>query len=157
MVLHGHGLRERQIRGLDAPGEPPSLRAVLVRRYACQECGAVVVVAPTAVGARRLFDLATIAFALARWHVDGVASRIVRAEASPLPFVGDSARRAWSQLRRWARRAAEILRPPRRFEAGTSTASPSRAVLDAVAATAPLSVAARPVAERAFFAMASAR
>jgi hypothetical protein len=155
LTLHGHGVRERQVRGLRAPFEPPSLLAVLARRYACQRCGAILLVVPTAVGPRRLFDLATIAFALARWCADGVASHTIRTEVSPLPFVGDSARRAWSQLRRWARRAVEILRPPRKFAVDESV--PTLGVLDAVAALAPLSVAARPLAERAFAAMATAR
>jgi transposase len=156
VVLHGHGLRERQLRGVRSPHEPPSLLAVRVRRYACQRCGAVLVVVPVAVGARRLFDLATIAFALARWCGDGVSSRAVRAEVSPLPFVGDSARRAWSQLRRWARRAVEILRPPRMVASDGSVTS-ARGVLQTVAALAPLSVATRPLAERAFAAMATAK
>jgi hypothetical protein len=156
LTLHGHGLRERQVRGLRAPFESPSLLAILARRYACQRCGAILLVVPAAVGSRRLFDLATIAFALTRWCVDGVASHAVRAEVSPLPFVGDSARRAWSQVRRWARRVAEILRPPRKFAVDASL-TPTRGVLDAVAALAPLSVAARPLAERAFAAMATAR
>jgi hypothetical protein len=156
LTLHGHGLRERQVRGLRAPFGHPSLLAILARRYACQRCGAVLLVVPAAIGARCLFDLATIAFALARWCADGVASRAVRGEVSPLPFVGDSARRSWSQLRRWARRAAEILRPPRKFAVDASI-TPTRGVLDAVAALAPLSVAARPLAERAFAAMATAR
>ncbi len=156
LTLHGHGLRERQVRGLRAPFESPSLLAILARRYACQRCGAILLVVPAAVGSRRLFDLATIAFALTRWCVDGVASHAVRAEVSPLPFVGDSARRAWSQVRRWARRVAEILRPPRKF-AVDAALTPTRGVLDAVAALAPLSVAARPLAERAFAAMATAR
>jgi hypothetical protein len=152
LVLHGHGLRERQLRGVRAPFEPPALLAVLARRYACQRCGAILLVVPAAVAPRRLFDLATIAFALGRWLHAGVASRAVRAEVSPLPFVGDSARRAWSQLRRWARRAAEILRPPRPVAADGSVAT-TLAVLGAVAATAPLSLASRPLAERAFAAM----
>jgi hypothetical protein len=156
VVLHGHGLRERQIRGVRSPLDPPALLVIFARRYACQRCGAVLLVVPAAVGARRLFDLATIAFALARWCMEGVASRAVRAQVSPLHVVGDSARRAWSQLRRWARRAAEILHPPRRAAESASVAS-ARAVLDAVAAQAPLSWAARPLAERAFAAMATAR
>lgn len=156
VVLHGHGLRERQVRGLRAPGEAPSLVVIRARRYACQRCGAVVLVVPIAVGARRLFDLATIAFALARWCVDRVASRAVRDEVSPLRFIGDSARRAWSQLRRWARQAAGILRPPRRLAEDGSLAS-THGVLTAIAARAPLSLAARPLAERAFAAMGTTR
>ena len=156
VVLHGHGLRDRQIRGVEAPFEPPRLQVVRARRYACQRCGAVILVVPAAVGRRRLFDLATIAFALARWLEDGVASRAVRAEASPLRFVGDSARRAWSQLRRWGRAAADILRPPRPVAADGSAVA-ARLVIATVAALAPPSWGARPLAERAFAAMAIGR
>lgn len=108
LVLHGHGLRERQLRRVQALGEAPALLTIQARRYACQRCGAILLVVPLAVGPRRLFDLATIAFALARWLADGVASRAVREEVSPLCIVGDSARRAWGQLRRWRQRAVEI-------------------------------------------------
>ena len=156
VVLHGHGLRDRQIRGVEAPFEPPRLQVVRARRYACQRCGAVILVVPAAVGRRRLFDLATIAFALARWLEDGVASRAVRAEVSPLRFVGDSARRAWSQLRRWGRAAADILRPPRPVAADGSAVA-ARLVIATVAALAPPSWGARPLAERAFAAMAIGR
>ena len=155
-MLHGHGLRERQVRGLLDPGERPALLVVPARRYACQRCGAILLVVPAAVAPRRLFDLATIAFALARWWVEGVASRAVREEVSPLRFVGDSARRAWSQLRRWGRRAVEILRPPRPVALDGSVAS-GRRVLEVVAAHGPLSLAGRPLPERAFAAMAMAR
>lgn len=156
LVLHGHGLRERQVRGLAGPFERPALRVVQARRYACQRCDAILLVVPAAVAPRRLFDLATIAFALARWWFDGVASRAVRGEVSPLRIVGDSARRAWSQLRRWGRRAVEILRPPRPVARDGTVASARRA-LDAVAALGPLSLARRPLAERVFAAMAMAR
>lgn len=155
-MLHGHGLRERQVRGIEAPFEPPLLRTVLARRYACQGCGAVLLVVPAAVCRRRLFDLATIAFALARWLHDGVASRRVRAEVSPLRFVGDSAQRAWSQLRRWRRAAVEILRPPRPV-VDDGTAGSVRAALAAVAAMGPISWTRRPFADRAFAAMALVR
>ncbi len=155
LVLHGHGLRERQVRGLRAPFEPPTLLTLLARRYACQRCGAILLVVPAALAPRRLFDLPTIAFALARWLDAGVPSRAVRAEVSPLRFVGDSARRTWSQLRRWARCAVEILRPPRPIATDGSVTT-TLAVLGAVAATAPLSRAHRSLAERAFAAMATA-
>ena len=156
LVLHGHGLRERQIRGVSSPLSPPTLRTIAARRYACQRCGAGIVVVPAAVAPRRLFDLATIAWALARWLHDGASSRSVRTQVSPLPFVGDSARRAWCQLRRWAHRAAEILRPPRPVLQDASVAG-ARAVLDIVGACAPLSLAHGPLADRVFAAMATAR
>jgi transposase len=156
VVVHGHGLRERQIRGVHAPFARPVLLTVPARRYACQRCGAILLVVPAAVAPRRLFDLATIAFALARWLGDGVASRAVRDEVSPLRIIGDSARRSWSQLRRWGRRAVEILRPPRPVPLDGAVAS-ARLALDAVAARGPLSLARHPLAERVFAAMASAR
>ena len=155
-MLHGHGVRERQVRGLPGLSECPALLVFQARRYACQRCGAILLVVPASVAPRRLFDLATIAFALARWWVEGVSSRAVRAEVSPLRFVGDSASRAWSQLRRWGRRAVEILRPPRPVALDGSVASARRA-LEVVAAHAPLSLAGRPLPERAFAAMAMAR
>jgi transposase len=154
IVLHGHGLRERQIRGVRAPFGGPELLTIRVRRYACQRCGVVITVVPAAVAPRRLFDLATIAFALARWLADGCASRAVRAEVSPLAFVGDSARRGWSQLRRWADSASELLRPPRKVPLDGTLAS-TRRVLEVIAAGAPLSCARGSLAERAFAALAA--
>ena len=156
LVLHGHGLRERQLRRVQALGEAPALLTIQARRYACQRCGAILLVVPLAVGPRRLFDLATIAFALARWLADGVASRAVREEVSPLCIVGDSARRAWGQLRRWRQRAVEILRPPRPV-AHDGPVTTALQVLAVVAALAPLSLASRPLSERVFAAMSMAR
>lgn len=39
LVLHGHGRRERQLRGPPAPGEPARTLLIFVRRYQCQRRG----------------------------------------------------------------------------------------------------------------------
>jgi hypothetical protein len=44
-VVHGHGLLERQVRGVLAVGEQPGGFALWVRRYACQLCLAIMTVA----------------------------------------------------------------------------------------------------------------
>jgi hypothetical protein len=49
VAVHGHGLLHRQLRGvLELQGEP-GVFAISVRRYACQECGAVMTVVPAGV------------------------------------------------------------------------------------------------------------
>ncbi|HEX9402352.1 MAG TPA: hypothetical protein VF912_19775, partial [Anaeromyxobacter sp.] len=61
--LHGHGLRERHQWGPAARGGLPELIGILVRRYRCQQCGAVVVVVPRGVLRRRLYSATAIALA----------------------------------------------------------------------------------------------
>ena len=67
LVLHGHGTREREIRGPVAPGQPPVSVLVTVRRYQCQPCRVVLTVVPRSMLARRRYSAAAIAFALALW------------------------------------------------------------------------------------------
>src|SRR4051812_21655518 len=63
--LHGHGLRERQLRGPVAPGAPPAIVVLRIRRYRCRPCGVVVTVAPRETAAGRLYTLSAVAWALA--------------------------------------------------------------------------------------------
>jgi hypothetical protein len=128
------------------------LLTVLGRRYRCRHCDAVLLVVPVTVAPRRLFDLATIALALARWVVDGRPSHRVRAEVSPLLRTGLSGRRSWHQLRRWARDIRTLFRPPRPI-AGGARAAVVALVLETVAEAAPLSMASAPLAERVFRAL----
>jgi len=101
--LHGHGLRTRLLLGPLGPGAPPQLGELMVRRYQCQRCAAVVVVCPRAL--RRYFRYAAVAIALAlsMWSADGQPAAMVRAQVSPFRVVGHEARRDWRSLRRWAR------------------------------------------------------
>jgi hypothetical protein len=55
LVIHGHGLLARQVRGvLDVDSEPGTF-LVWVRRYACQLCKAVMTVLPAEMLARRQY------------------------------------------------------------------------------------------------------
>jgi hypothetical protein len=100
--LHGHGLRERHQWGPAAPGCLPELIGILVRRYQCRACGAVVVVVPRGVLRRRLYSAAAVALAAALYGVAGLAPAEVRAQVSPLRIVGATAASGWASLRRWA-------------------------------------------------------
>ena len=62
--LHGHGTRKRQVRGPSGPGQPAATVEILARRYRCILCGAVIVVVPQEVRARRLYSASAIGLAL---------------------------------------------------------------------------------------------
>ncbi len=101
--LHGHGLRERHQWGPAEFGAAAALIAILVRRYRCQPCGAVVVVVPRGLLPRRLYSAGAIALALALWGVAGLAPAEVRRRVSPFAVVGATAAAGWASLRRWSR------------------------------------------------------
>ena len=79
---------------------------VFCRRYQCQRCSAVVLVAPRGVLARRLYSASAIALALASWAVLGVCEAQVRRRASPwIPSQRDEEGVVdhWPSLWRWSR------------------------------------------------------
>lgn len=134
--LQGHGLRERHQWGPVAAGGVPALIAILVRRYLCRSCGAVVVVGPRGLVRRRLYSAGAIALALALYGVAGFAPTEVRGRVSPLRIVGPSAAAGWASLRRWCR----AVRVRRLFPA--VRALPGDATLRQVAARAATTLAA---------------
>ena len=83
-----------------APGEAPVATTVLVRRYRCRACAAVVVVGPAGLVPRRWYGGGAIAAALARYS-RGETSAAVRAATSPSTVVGHSAHERWITLTRW--------------------------------------------------------
>jgi hypothetical protein len=99
-VLHGHGLRTRLVTVPRAYGG--EIAEVLVRRYVCVGCGAVVVVVPAELAFGHLYTLSVIASALAAWSHGGLSARQVRSRHSAFRLVGASAR-GWPSLVRWAR------------------------------------------------------
>ncbi len=101
--LHGHGLRERHQWGPVELSAAPSLIAVLLRRYQCQPCGAVVTVVPRGLVDRRLYSAGAIALALALYGVVGLSPAEVRRRVSPFRIVGATAAAGWASLRRWSR------------------------------------------------------
>jgi ferredoxin len=104
--LHGHGTRERQIRGPAGPEQPPELVVITARRYRCLPCGAVILVVPRGVHGRRVYSASAIGFALALWGLALSTAAEVRRRISPATIVGDAAVTSWVTLRRWARDVA---------------------------------------------------
>lgn len=103
IALHGHGTRERQVRGPLEPGGPPVLVVIVARRYRCVLCCAVAIVVPRGVQGRHMYSASAIAFALALWGLVLATAAEVRRRVSPAARVGDTAAVGWVTLRRWAR------------------------------------------------------
>lgn len=102
--LHGHGLRDRQVRGPLTLEARSTETVIACRRYRCTACGAVVTVVPRGLEPRRHYGRATICFALALWALAGWSQREVRRRVSTWP---NPTATSWRTLRRWATAAAE--------------------------------------------------
>jgi hypothetical protein len=100
MVVVGHGVVERQVRGPGTASGPPELWLVAVRRYRCRACKAVFVVGPRGLVAGRWYSAGAIALAFAAygWGQTGAATRT---RTSPWAKVGGSATERWVTLVRW--------------------------------------------------------
>jgi hypothetical protein len=134
--LHGHGLRERDQWGPVEFGGATALIAILLRRYLCRSCGAVIVVGPRCLVRRRLYSAGAIAVALALYGVAGLAPAEVRRQVSPLRIIGPTAVAGWASLKRWCR----AVRARRLFP--VVRALPADATLRQVAARAATTLAA---------------
>jgi hypothetical protein len=97
----GHGVRQRQVLGPLQPGQPPSAVTLLVRRFLCLVCGAVMTVLPQGVLGSRLYCVGAIVMALALWAIHSLSSAEVRARVSPWNKVADP--RQWAMPARWVR------------------------------------------------------
>jgi hypothetical protein len=118
-VIVGHGLREREIIGPvghEASGD--SIIMILLRRYRCRACAAVLTVVPRGILHRRRYTAFAIAWALALFgllamRVTDVRERITDWRAKP-----ETTNLAWAALTRWARAVRDrrlfpgIPRPP---------------------------------------------
>ena len=100
-MLHGHGMRERLVVGPTDLGGRPRVSGVVVRRYQCQGCGAVLVVVPQGVLPRLRYSLVAVVTALVAWGYGGRAGWRVRAEISPWASSGDERLHGWRSLARW--------------------------------------------------------
>jgi hypothetical protein len=99
-VLVGHGLIERQVCGPASASSGPKQDHVMLRRYRCRACKAVVVVGPRGLARRRWYSAPAIALALSR-YARGETSKAVRAGVSPSSVVGASSVDRWITLTRW--------------------------------------------------------
>lgn len=152
VVLHGHGLRVRDQWGPPAVAAAAEVGEVIGRRYACQACGAVILVVPGGVLRRRLYSAAAVALALALWGVDGLAPAEVRLRVSPWRIVGAEAARGWASLRRWARavRDRRLFAEVRALPDGARLREVAARAATTLVARAPSSIDGLPLATRAF-------
>jgi hypothetical protein len=157
--LHGHGTRERQVRGPAAPEGPAVLVCILARRYRCIPCGAVVIVVPREVRGRRVYSASAIGFALALWGLVQATAAQVRRRVCPATLLGDAAVTGWATLRRWARDVARgRLFPgvPGRPEPSATLRRGAAGAASALAASADPTTRALAIEHRAFLGAAHA-
>ena len=102
--LHGHGLRDRQVRGPIDADSPPTWVVIACRRYECTACGAILTVVPRGVAPRRHYGHAAIAMALALWAIAGEPVAEVRRRVCAWRVSHEPEAR-WPALARWARAA----------------------------------------------------
>lgn len=98
--LHGHGTRERTVRGVLTPEEAPQFHTIHVRRYRCAHCGATCTVVPVDVVPRKHFGAVTIALALAWYGALQRSLQDVYVTLNPTKLRGDNAR-GWDSVLRW--------------------------------------------------------
>lgn len=102
--VQGHGTVGRWVRGVVREGELPEDLDIVLRRYRCGPCGAVMRVGPPGVVAHRRYSAPTILFALALWCIGGWPAKAVRSRVSPDVHRGATAAgQRWTTLLRWAR------------------------------------------------------
>jgi hypothetical protein len=99
LALVGHGLRERQVRGPAAPGCPPEIRIVWVRRYRCRLCGGLTTVLPRGLAARRHYSASAIGLALCMYGMQQLSQRETRLAVCAWRVVFEPER--WTTLARW--------------------------------------------------------
>jgi hypothetical protein len=107
LKIHGHGLVSRQFRGPRGPneGDAPEITEILLRRFLCVPCGAVISVGPRGMLERKLYRGSAIAFALALWTLELLTIGAVRQRVSPWARQGWSVKGRWASLKRWASEA----------------------------------------------------
>ena len=105
--LYGHGTRTRLQLGPPGLGEAPEERLLILRRYQCQRCAAMMLVAPRDVLPLLRYRARAVVMALA-YLADGKASPWIRRRVSPQKVLGHEGRRGWRCPARWAARAAAL-------------------------------------------------
>ncbi len=104
LTIHGHGLVWRQQWGPATADGLPEVAALVLRRYQCQECWAVMRVGPRGLVEHHRYAAAAIAMALCLWLVVGLAQATVR-ERVGVWFRRSKdadAERRWRSLSRWS-------------------------------------------------------
>jgi hypothetical protein len=149
LVVHGHGLLARQVRGVLAVGDAPGVVVVWVRRYACQVCRAIMTVVPAGMLPRRQYSGPSIALALHLWLMAGLSDRIVRAKVCAWQVRGHSAR-GWAQLYRWTGQVASLFALPRAVSLVGHRHDVARRVLMTLCALSPAAMSSMPIERQIF-------
>jgi hypothetical protein len=102
--MHGHGLRERQVRGPPEADAAPTVIVVQCRRYRCLGCGAILLVVPRGIAPRKHYGHAAISMAFALWGLVGRTAWEVRTQVCAWR-IPSAAATGWATLRRWAQAA----------------------------------------------------
>jgi hypothetical protein len=99
LVLVGHGLRTRQVRGpADARGVP-EIRTLRVRRYRCRLCGGITTVLPQGLTARRHYSASAIGLSLCLYGMQGLSLGETRRRVCAWRFALEPER--WTTLPAW--------------------------------------------------------
>jgi len=149
LVVHGHGLLARQVRGVLSPDALPEVLILSVRRYACQLCRTVMTVIPAGMLSRRQYSGPSIVLALYLWLTVGLSDRAVRQRLCAWQMRGRSPR-GWAQLYRWTRHAATLFRLPRPVEVLDDWHAAARHVLTRVQTQAPAVLRGAPIEQQLF-------
>jgi len=95
------------VLGALGAGDSGAVHEILLRRYRCLGCGAVLTVGPRDLLPGMLYSLVTVVVALAQWG-QGATTSSVRAQLGAFSVIGNATLHDWCSLRRWARRAAGV-------------------------------------------------
>ncbi len=139
LVVHGHGVRRRQVRGILDEDGSPGVFELIVRKYACQACRVVMTVVPRGVLHGRQYTAPSIALALFLWLAAGLADVAVRLRVCAWRIAGQSGRRGWAQLYRWGRAAASLFALPRPVGVAATARATALRVIFMLSALAPSS------------------
>ena len=115
--LHGHGVVRRDFWGTLELGDTPEFHDLLIRRFRCVHCHAVLRVGPRGILPRRRYWGGAILAALALWSLLGETPEAIREAVSPWRQVSPETGRRWPSLLRWAAGADDLWplrRPPSR-------------------------------------------
>src|SRR6187399_325519 len=99
LVVVGHGLRMRQVRGPATPGGVPEIRMLRVRRYRCRLCGGLTTVLPRGLTARRHYSASAIGLALCLYGMQRLSLGETRRRVCAWRFGFDPER--WTTLPTW--------------------------------------------------------
>jgi hypothetical protein len=105
VVVVGHGLRERQVRGPRDAAEEPEIRTILVRRYRCRLCGGLTTVLPRGLSARRHYSASAIGLSLCLYGMQGLSLGETRRRVCPWRAGFETER--WTTLSGWLTAIAE--------------------------------------------------